>query len=64
MKINREIALEGLLLKAISPLPYEKMQRLMGPLSTKVLGVFPLKSPDCIESGKGDAAVIKTTGNG
>ncbi len=47
MKINREIALEGILLKAISPLPYEKMQRLMGPLSTKVLGVFPLKSLNC-----------------
>ncbi len=47
MKINKEIALEGLLLKAISPLPYEKMQRLMGPLSTKVMGVLPLKSLNC-----------------
>lgn len=47
MKINKEIAVEGWLLKVISPLPYERMQRLMGPLSTKVLGVLPLKSLHC-----------------
>lgn len=47
MKINREIAVEGWLLKAISPLPYDSIQRLMGPLSAKAMSVLPLKSLHC-----------------
>jgi len=47
MKYNKQIALEGLLLKAFSPLPYEKAQRLMGPLSKKAMRVLPLKSLNC-----------------
>lgn len=47
MKYNRGIALEGYLLKAVNPLPYEKVQRLVGPLSGKVLGVLPLKTLHC-----------------
>ncbi|MCR5207366.1 MAG: alpha/beta hydrolase [Eubacterium sp.] len=59
MSVNREIAFEGLLLKAISPLPYEKAQRFIGPLSTKAMGLLPLKSLNCkkikIERGDGSA---------
>ena len=47
MKINKEIAFEGLLLKAVSPLPYEKAQRFMGPLSTRAMSVLPLKGMNC-----------------
>ncbi len=47
MKINSEILIEGLLLKAVSPLPYEGAQRLLGPVSTKALGILPLKTLNC-----------------
>lgn len=47
MNINKEILAEGLLLKAISPLPYERAQRLMGPMSAQVLKLLPLRSLQC-----------------
>ena len=47
MKINSEILIEGLLLKAVSPLPYEGAQRLLGPVSKKALGILPLKTLNC-----------------
>ena len=43
MKINRQLALEGALLKAFNPLPNETAQRLVSPLSDKVLGLLPMK---------------------
>ena len=45
--MNKLMKIEGALLKAISPLPYEKVQRLIGPISSKVLGMLPLKSLSC-----------------
>lgn len=62
MKINREIWLEGVLLKAISPLPYEKAQRFMGPLSTKAMSVLPLKSLNCIKTAikRADGSDMRT----
>ncbi len=47
MKINREIALEGAVLKAVSPLPSERVQRLIGPLSTKAMSLWRLKRLNC-----------------
>lgn len=42
--INREIRFEGELLRRISPLGIEKVQRFASPLSTKVLSLLKLKN--------------------
>ena len=49
--MNKFMKIEGALLKAISPLPYEKAQRLMGPISAKALGILPLKRLSCEKIG-------------
>lgn len=45
--IDKEIKLEGEILKAISPLGSEKVQRIIGPISTKAMSVLKLKSLNC-----------------
>lgn len=50
MKTDKELYIQGQILKAISPLPYENVQRVLGPLSTKVLSVLPLKSLNCTKT--------------
>lgn len=47
MKIDKQILIQGKILRAISPLGSEKVQRAAGPLSTKVLSVLKLKSLNC-----------------
>lgn len=47
MKINKQILVQGKILRAISPLGSERVQRAVGPLSTKVLSVLKLKSLNC-----------------
>ena len=47
MKLNQQIALEGMILKAVSPLGSEKVQRALGPVSTKAMGLLPLKTLNC-----------------
>ena len=42
--IEREIRLEGMALKYLSPLGYERVQRICSPLSTMVLGLLSMKS--------------------
>lgn len=46
-EIDRQIRLEGRILKLISPLGSEKVQRFAGPLSTKIMSVLKLKSLNC-----------------
>lgn len=45
--IDKQIRLEGEILKLISPLGSEKVQRIMGPISTKALSVLKLKGLNC-----------------
>lgn len=45
--IDKEIRLEGLLIRAISPLGKEKVQRFVSPISNAVLSLLPLKSLNC-----------------
>ncbi len=47
MKTDKGIAPAGAILKTVSPLPYEKAQRLLGPLSDRLPGLLPLKSLNC-----------------
>lgn len=45
--IDKQIRLEGEILKLISPLSSEKTQRILGPISTKAMSVLKLKSLNC-----------------
>ncbi len=45
--IDKQIRLEGEILKLISPLSSEKAQRILGPISTKAMSVLKLKSLNC-----------------
>lgn len=45
--IDKQIRLEGQILKIISPLGYEKVQRFIGPISTKAMSLLQLKNLNC-----------------
>ena len=62
MKLDREIALEGKIISLISPLHIEKIQRLLGPVSSKALGVLTLKSLNCekVKIQRADGSVFRT----
>lgn len=45
--IDKQIRLEGEILKLISPLGSEKAQRIIGPISTKAMSFLKLKSLNC-----------------
>lgn len=45
--IDKQIRLEGEMLKLISPLGSERAQRILGPISTKAMSVLKLKSLNC-----------------
>ena len=47
MKLNREIAPVGRVLQAFPVLNSGALQRLMGPMSDRILGVLPLKKLNC-----------------
>lgn len=45
--IDKQIRFEGEILKLISPLGSEKVQRIIGPMSTKAMSLLSLKSLNC-----------------
>lgn len=45
--IDKQIRFEGEILKLISPLGSEKVQRIIGPISTKAMSLLSLKSLNC-----------------
>ena len=45
--IDKQIRFEGEILKLISPLGSEKVQRIIGPMSTKAMYLLSLKSLNC-----------------
>lgn len=45
--IDKQIRLEGRILKIISPLGYENVQRFIGPISTKAMSLLQLKNLNC-----------------
>lgn len=48
--IDKEIRLEGLAIRAISPLGSERVQRFVSPISNAVLSLLPLKSLNCTKT--------------
>lgn len=48
--IDREIRLEGVLIRAVSPLGNEKVQRMVSPISNAVLSLLPLRSLNCVKN--------------
>lgn len=46
-KIEKDMRLEGVVLRALSPLSNEKVQRAISPVSDRFLSFFPLKSLNC-----------------
>lgn len=46
-KIDKDMRLEGAVLRALSPLSNEKVQRAISPVSDRFLSFFPLKSLNC-----------------
>lgn len=61
-EINKEIRLEGAFYKAISPLGIEKVQRAVGPLSTKVMSVLSLGHLNCekVKIPRDDGTLMRT----
>lgn len=60
--IYKEIRPEGIFYKAISPLGIEKVQRAMGPISTKAMSVLSLKHLNCekVKIPRDDGTLMRT----
>lgn len=61
-EINKEIRLEGAFYKVISPLGIEKVQKAIGPLSTKAMSVLSLKHLNCekVKIPRSDGTSMRT----